>query len=68
VQKQITFEDAKARKARAATSGLVLVGEDGSVADLVFLYFSYGFVGFVHGEALGDGFDIVSGGDVEHFG
>jgi hypothetical protein len=44
-----------------------LVGEDGAVADFAFFNFVDGLVGFVHGKALGCGFDSVTGGDVEHF-
>ena len=43
-----------------------LIGEDGAVADLVFLDAGDGFVGLLHGEALGDGLNVVSGGYVEH--
>lgn len=41
-------------------------GEDGAVADLVFLDAGDGGVGVLHGEALGDGLDVVAGGDFEH--
>src|SRR5580658_2923135 len=47
-------------------SGLLLWGEDGAVADLVFLDAGDGGVGVLHGEALGDRLDVVAGGDVEH--
>src|SRR5580698_891218 len=44
-----------------------LIGEDGAVADFAFFDFVDGLVGFVHGKALGGGFDSVARGDVEHF-
>ena len=43
-----------------------LGGEDGAVADLVFLDAGDGGVGVLHGEALSDGLDVVAGGDGEH--
>src|SRR6185437_14172632 len=46
--------------------GHPLWGEDGAVADLVFLDAGDGGVGVLHGEAFGDGLDVVAGGDFEH--
>jgi hypothetical protein len=53
--------------ARSSPVLQVLVGEDGAVADFVFLDLVDGFVGAGHGEAFGGCLDVVAGGDVEHF-
>src|SRR6185437_6343579 len=50
----------------ASRVGHPLWGEDGAVADLVFLDAGDGGVGILHGEAFGDGLDVVAGGDLEH--
>src|SRR5438477_7877703 len=44
-----------------------LVGQDGAVANLVFLHFFDGLVGLGHGEALGLRFHPVTGRHIEHF-
>src|SRR6185437_11578224 len=50
----------------ASRVGHPLWGEYGAVADLVFLDAGDGGVGVLHGEAFGDGLDVVAGGDFEH--